>query len=112
MSFKDKHLPQRVEPNADVALERAFALAERAPSTGETVLRNAVWAFVDEAKARNDPPEQVIVGLKKIARRVGFSGSPTRDRADKLMADREDVLARAVTWCIERYFAGDKRPPI
>jgi len=70
-------------------------------------LRAAVGAYVGDAKERGDPPERVIVAVKRMAHDAGLRPSArvglttptaTRNAKDQLLMD-------LVGWCIERYYA-------
>lgn len=103
---------------AFVALLRAGALAADAPPATlarSPDLRAAASADVHALRARGLPPEAVVIAVKARARdalRLALAGSPpgADDLASSLVAgDRrhraEEWLARAVTWCIDEYYA-------
>jgi hypothetical protein len=70
-------------------------------------LRAEVRAFVCDAKQSGDPPERVIVAIKRLAHDAGLRPSArvgltlpteTTNAKDLLLLDLVD-------WCIERYYA-------
>ena len=109
MPSSERRLDAPVAPNVDVALERAFALVEpsRAESTSE--LHEAICAYVDAERARAEPAERIIVSIKAIAERARVVASRSRRSPPLSMSDRDALLTRAVTWCIERYYQGHPR---
>ena len=103
----ERYIELDVVPSADAALERAFASLEGSDVVSATTLREAIWAYVDDAKGRDEPPERVIVGIKEIARHVGVFNSRVSVIAGRPFTAGDTALQRAVTWCIERYYAED-----
>ena len=96
-----------VAPNTDLALERAFTHVEASRPGSTSGLYEAVCAYVDAERARAEPAERVIVAIKAIAERARIAAS--RSRLSSLpMNDRNELLTRAVTWCIERYYKTGK----
>jgi hypothetical protein len=86
------------QPNAIERLRRAFI--EIAPRSDELAwheaagLRGFVYAAVDELKAANVRPEQVIVAVKTLAGDAG------------IRFVRHGIVELMTTWCIGRYFEG------
>jgi hypothetical protein len=107
MSSPDRRRDADVAPNTDLALERAFAHVEASRPGSASGLYDAVCAYVDAERARSQPAERVIVAVKAIAERARIAAS--RARVSSLpTSDRDELLTRAVTWCIERYYKTGK----
>lgn len=104
MSLFKRQAPIPLRPPADFALEQAFARFQAARDTSAIELRDAVRAYVDDAKTRQQTPEQVIIDLKKIADRAGLARALVPHSSSISMARLRDPYTCAVTWCIERYF--------
>ena len=85
-------------PRASLRVRRAVA----PESTSD--LREAVCAYVDAERARAEPAERIIVSMKAIAERARVTASRSRRASPLSMSDRDELLTRAVTWCIERYY--------
>lgn len=71
----------------------------------EWALRTAVWNVTDELKQAGELPEAVIKRIKYIAAipmafhyRVGYRAGHSR---------LTETVAKATSFCIERYFAGN-----
>lgn len=90
------------QPNAIESLRRAFV--EIAPRADELAwyeaagLRRHVYAAVDELKAANVRPEQVIVAVKTLAGDAG------------IRFVRHGIVELMTTWCIAHYFEGVEPP--
>jgi len=70
-------------------------------------IRARVNAYVDEAKDRGWPPEQVVISVKAMTHDVGLRPSihvPLSTPSHGL-SEREALSVEIVGWCIERYFA-------
>ena len=93
-----------VAPNTGLALERAFALVEAARPDSASILRDAICAYVDAERSRAEPAERVIVSIKAIAERARVAASRSRRASPLPMNERDALLSRAVTWCIDRYY--------
>jgi len=104
MPSSERRRDAGVAPTADVALERAFAFVEPSRPESTSVLREAVCAYVDAERARAEPAERIIVSMKAIAERARVTASQSRRASPLSMSDRDELLTRAVTWCIERYY--------
>ena len=91
-------------PNPGVALERAFVLVETSRSESTSGLYDAVCAYVDAERARAEPAERIIVSIKAIADRARVAASRARQSSPLPMNERDALLTRAVTWCIDRYY--------
>ena len=102
MSFLKRQVRSSATSRADLALEHAFARFQAIRDASVADLRDAVRAYVDDAKTRRQTPEQVIIGLKKIADRVGLAKALVPHSSS--VAKSRDAYTSAVTWCIERYF--------
>lgn len=79
----------------------AAALRDRLRQSGDTLdatLRDALSALCDEVRKRDPRPESVILELKRIWRGVIVVRPPAD--ANK----RQELLANAVTFCIEEYY--------
>jgi len=76
------------------------------------LMREAVGQLLDGARGIN------LVAVcasgaelwKAIAERARVAASRTRKSAPLAMSDRDALLTRAVTWCIERYYQNNKPP--
>ena len=104
MPSSERRRDAGVAPTADVALERAFAFVEPSRPESTSELRDAVCAYVDAERARAEPAERIIVSIKAIAERARVTASQSRRASPLSMSDRDELLTRAVTWCIERYY--------
>jgi hypothetical protein len=104
MSSPERRRDVAVAPNPDAALERAFALVEASRPGSTSALHDAVCAYVDSERARAEPAERIIVSIKAIAERARVTASRSRRSPPLAMSDRDAMLTRAVTWCIERYY--------
>lgn len=104
MPSSERRLDAAVAPNVDVALERAFALVEPSSPESTSELHDAICAYVDAERARAEPAERIIVSIKAIAERARVVASRSRRSSPLSMSDRDALLTRAVTWCIERYY--------
>ena len=93
-----------VAPSTDLALERAFMLVEESRPGSTSGLYDAICAYVDAERERAEPAERIIVSMKAIAERARVAASRTRKSAPLAMSDRDALLTRAVTWCIEEYY--------
>jgi hypothetical protein len=83
---------------SDDTFARALETAYRTGGRDVAELRAAVTAHVRRAKARQAPPQEVIVSLKAALHRV-----PAPDVAQW---DLNALAARAVGWGIEEYYRG------
>ena len=99
-----------VAPSTDLALERAFMLVEESRPGSTSGLYDAICAYVDAERERAEPAERIIVSMKAIAERARVAASRVRKSAPLSMSDRDALLTRAVTWCIERYYQNNKPP--
>jgi hypothetical protein len=82
---------------------QALATAEKAHGEAdEQLLRIRVLAATDELKAMGWPVERIIVRMKELAWEVGLYDGYAAHQADK-----HPTLARAVLWCVERYYDAD-----
>ena len=104
MPSSERRRDAAVAPSADLALERAFAFVEPSRPESTSDLRDAVCAYVDAERARAEPAERIIVSMKAIAERARVTASRSRRASPLSMTDRDELLTRAVTWCIERYY--------
>lgn len=99
---------------AGVALRASLvSLATRsAPidASDKALLRQRVFAAVDELKAVGWPVERLIVRLKEVALEVGFRPSRNASSMGPQVNDREAVVAEVVQWCIDRYYAAGSPP--
>jgi hypothetical protein len=91
-------------------LERAFAdVYDERDADGE-LLRGAICSFTDEMKAAGWTAEHVIIAVKKTASRQGVtSRAQSRSRREP-SSGVVDVLAQAVRWCIDHYYAEHLKP--
>lgn len=109
MPSPERRREAEVAPSTDLALEHAFVLVESSRSGTATGLYDAVCAYVDAERHRAEPAERIIVSIKAIAERARVSAS--RSRTSILATtDRDALLTRAVTWCIERYYQHSQPP--
>ena len=70
----------------------------------ESVLRGEVRAVVDDLRALGWPAERIIIAVKEIAAEAGLRPSPHFTKVSASLTDQDDLLARIVSWCIERYY--------
>jgi hypothetical protein len=61
------------------------------PSESE-VLEARVCAVVDEMKAAGQPPERIILAIKRVGQEAGLGGFDDR------------LAQRLIRWCLERYY--------
>jgi len=108
MSSPDRR-DAELAPNTDLALERAFALVEASRPGSTSGLYDAVCAYVDAERARSETAERIIVSIKAIAERARVAASRSHRAVPLAMNDRDALLTRAVTWCIERYYQNGQR---
>jgi hypothetical protein len=107
MPSSERRADAAVAPNVDAALERAFALVEPSSPESTSELHDAICAYVDAERARRTGRahhrfDQGNRGTRE-SRRVSIAPvSPLS------MSDRDALLTRAVTWCIERYYQSGK----
>jgi hypothetical protein len=81
------------------------SLAQNAKSfsaADEQLLKQRIFAAVDELKALGWPIERIIVRIKELAWEVGV-----RLGHNVSQVDRHPVLAKAVLWCVERFYEDD-----
>jgi hypothetical protein len=70
----------------------------------ESALKDAICAYVDEAKNHGWHIERVIIEIKRISEVE--DGPVYRARADPIQRHRaRELVHRVVTWCIDRYFS-------
>lgn len=108
MSLRQRGLAVNIEHKQDAELARLEQLLSDALRQGGSSRRDsrapksAMGVALAEAcriaRARGLNPEQVIIMLKGCWERLRDSSYPTRD-------DAQEALDRAVTACIEQYFA-------
>ena len=108
MPSSERRRAAAVAPTVDVVLERAFALVEPSRPESTAELHAAVCAYVDAERTRGEPAERIIVSVKAIAERARVTASRSRRASPLSMTDRDALLTRAVTWCIERYYQTGK----
>ena len=109
MSSPEPRRDAVARPNPDVSLERAFALIETSRPGSTSGLYDAICAYVDAERSRAEPAERIIVSIKAIAERAHIAASGARRSPPLAMSDRDAMLTRAVTWCIERYYQAGHR---
>jgi hypothetical protein len=109
MSSPERRRDPGVAPSPDTALEHAFVLVEGSRPGSTSGLYDAICAFVDAERARAEPAERIIVSIKAIAERARVAASRSRRATPLAMSDRDALLTRAVTWCIERYYQTGQR---
>ena len=110
MPSPEQRRDAEVAPSTDLALERAFMLVEASRPGSTSGLYDAVCAYVDAERERAEPAERIIVSIKAIAERARIAASRIRKSAPLAMSDRDALLSRAVTWCIERYYQNSQPP--
>ena len=91
--------PERVVPAEVSELTRGVFRAWVAGAAEDAQLRRALRLFCDVAQQRQLRPEEVLVALKGIFRSV----PEVRDTRNRGTGD--DLIARAVTMCIEEFYA-------
>lgn len=85
----------------------AAALGEALGSTtrtGSRALKDAVCAFVDEAKVLGWPIEQIIVGMKRIASVDAGLGEIRLTNAPASQSESGRVVDQAISWAIAHYY--------
>lgn len=83
--------------------EAALRAAFLTTPLDEGALRDAVCAYVDDAKHAGWPVERVIVALKRHSEiEDGPLYRLTRDPLQRHVA--ADVMRRLIKWCIDHYF--------
>ena len=88
------------------AVVRAALRAWLLGSAGTTQLRHALRLFGDDARRRGLRPEEMLVEFKTACRSV------PETLADRSVENLNELLARAVTICIEEFYAvADRAPP-
>ena len=70
-------------------------------------LHRVLCTVVDDLKALDWPPELVLISVKEVAAEAGYRAHFSR--ADRSLANRDELVARITRWTIERYFR--KEPP-
>jgi hypothetical protein len=91
--------PERVVPVEAIELVRAVFRAWVLGAVEDPELRRALRLFCDAAQRQQLRSEQVLVALKSMFRAVPeISNTRKRDSSN-------DLIARAVTMCIEEYYA-------
>ena len=71
----------------------------------EQRLRLRICAAVDELKSLGWPIERVIVRVKELAAEVGVRLGHTQQKLED-----HPAVAKAVLWCVERYYDKDASP--
>jgi hypothetical protein len=94
------------EPTRVVSAETLRTLADAlrlhlAAQCPDGVLRQALRQFSGEARANGARAEQVLIELHRVGDAL-LDGRGARSRAD-----REELLTRAVSLCIQEYYAGE-----
>jgi hypothetical protein len=83
--------PTVVDALRTTLLDMASRASPLEPSEGN-VLRERVCAVVDEMKAAGQPPERIVVAIKRIGQEAGLGGFDDR------------LAQRLIRWCLERYY--------
>lgn len=68
----------------------------------ESQLKNAICAYVDEAKRQGWVVERVIVDIKRMAEIEEGPLAQARDATKRL--DAQALISRAVTWAVDHYY--------
>jgi hypothetical protein len=99
--------PERVVPADVTELVRGVFRTWVAGAAEDIQLRRALRLFCDVAQQRQLRPEEVLVALKGMFRSV----PEVRDTRNRDISD--NFIGRAVTMCIEEYYAMpvDRRQP-
>lgn len=63
-------------------------------------LRARMCAVVDDMRADGEPPERVLIAIKRIAGEAGVEWKTNR------------FFTQLVEWCLERYFSIPPRPRV
>ena len=72
----------------------------------EYALKDTVFAFTDEWKAVGGPtPERIIVEMKRLADAARDQLAQRSNYSPERARLISEVLARAATWCVDRYYA-------
>lgn len=88
---------------------RAFPAAEFNGARLNDTLREAIHRFVDEAKARGTSASEVVIAMKEVARRAGFSRPDSARAMASFPPDR--LFTRAITACLEAYDEAEDPAP-
>jgi len=89
-------------PTTAAQLRRTVAAAATGQASRQE-LESAAGALVVELRARNEPPERVLLHIKEILAEAGLR--PTYASGDGPASDREANLYRdVIAWCIHRYY--------
>lgn len=91
--------PQRTVAADVTDSARGVFRAWVAGTADDAELRCALRRFCDAAQCQQLRPEQVLVALKSMLRAV------PEIRNTRKRDSRDDLIARAVTMCIEEYYA-------
>jgi hypothetical protein len=69
---------------------------------GQEKVRGLVCAVVDQMKSEGAEPQKVVIAIKSAM----LGDTTVKAGPDPAqMKEKEKMLQRAVTWCIERYYA-------
>jgi hypothetical protein len=84
--------------SAAISVRAAFSVAP----VDESMLKNAICGYVDEAKRMGWPVERVIVDIKRMAEAGDGPLMQARDATTRL--DAQALISRAVTWAVDHYY--------
>ena len=90
----------RVASEAAVVAVRGALQARWRGAVGDGELRRAIRALCDEARRHEMPAERLLVSFKQAC------GSAADGSGIRPGPDRDELARRAVTMCIEEYYAG------
>ena len=103
--------PPEGEPS-NAALRMQRALDSAASGTGDAAadLEAAAKALVIELRRANEPPEQVLVQIKRILADAGLRPNGGPDDAARLIAHHVALYRSVIESSIRHYFAPDEDP--
>src|SRR5438874_707340 len=90
--------------NVRLSFKALASQPDRFTNADAELLRRRIELAVDDLKSMGWPIEKVVVRIKELASEVGL-----RLGSNPHQADRHPVLARAVLWSVQRYYADELR---
>jgi hypothetical protein len=70
----------------------------------EREIQRQVYDYADELKRLGQPPERVIVAVKRVANEAGVRSTSRIVPSPALLEGKDKLLVDMVGWCIERYY--------
>jgi len=88
--------------NKTTLLKNQLTAAVRTSATEQDKVRGLVCALVDQMKSDGAEPEKVVIAVKSAV----LGDTTVKAGPDSAqLKETEKMLQRALTWCIERYYA-------